>query len=120
MLAMHDLIHVVSGYGRDRAGEVQLIAFSLGLFPMRVLRVSLVLAPLSAPLRALPGLARDLWRAWRRGASARISRATRLEELLPLPLDEVRARLGVAPLRQCHPAGVWRETAPGRWMRAAS
>jgi len=120
MTAAHDLLHVVTGYGRDRAGELQLIAFSLGVAPMRVLRIAIVLGPFSVPPRKLPGVARDLWRAWRRGVAAQISRATRWEEFLPLPIDEVRTRLGVAPLRSAHPAGVWRETAPGRWMRAAS
>ena len=118
MIACHDLLHVLTGYDRDGAGEVQLVAFSLGVAPMRVLRVGLVLALFGVPLRTLPGFARDLWRAWRRGSAARISPATRWEDLLPLPSDQVRARLGVAPLRDMHPKGVWREEAEsGRWLR---
>ncbi len=118
MIACHDLLHVLTGYDRDGAGEVQLVAFSLGVAPMRVLRVGLVLALFGVPWRTLPGFARDLWRAWRRGNATRISPATRWEDLLPLPSDQVRARLGVAPLRDIHPKGVWREEVEsGRWLR---
>ena len=119
MTAMHDLLHVLTGYGRDRAGELLLIGFTLGTWSLRPLRVSLVLAPFSVPLRVLPGMARDVWRAWRRGRAARITRATLFEELLPLPLREVRERLAVAPAEVAHPAGVWRESEPGRWSRVA-
>jgi ubiquinone biosynthesis protein COQ4 len=116
MVAYHDLLHVLTGYDRDGAGEVQLVAFSLAVTPMRVLRIGLVLALLGVPPRILPRFARDLWRAWRRGTAARISRAMRWEDLLPAPLDLVRAELGVAPLRDAHPKGVWREES-GRWLR---
>jgi hypothetical protein len=107
----------LTGYGRDRAGELQLVAFTLGIWSLRALRVALVLAPFSVPLRVLPGMARDVWRAWRRGRAARISRATRLEELLPLPIGEVQARLGVASARSAHPGGIWCEGTLGRWRR---
>lgn len=119
MTAMHDLLHVLTGYGRDRAGELQLIGFTLGNWSLRALRISLVLAPFSVPPRVLPGMARDVWRAWRRGRAARISRATRLEELLPLPITEVQARLGVVPERAAHPAGIWCERARGEWLRSS-
>lgn len=118
MIACHDLLHVLTGYDRDVAGEVQLLAFSLAVAPMRVLRTGLVLALLGVPPRILPGFAHDLWRAWRRGRAARISRALRWEDLLAVPPDQVRAELGVAPLRDAHPKGVWREEAEsGRWLR---
>jgi len=117
MLAMHDLLHVVTGYDRDRAGELLLIGFTLGIWSLRALRISLALTPFSVPLRVLPGMARDVWRAWRRGRAARITRATRLEELLPLPIAEVQARLGVAPEPSAHPQGIWRESPRGRWRR---
>src|SRR5206468_2719436 len=109
MTAMHDLLHVLTGYGRDRPGELLLIAFTLAIAPMRVLRIAIVLGPFAIPPRALPGMLRDLWRAWRRGAASQISRATRWETLLPLPIAEVQARLGVAPERAAHPRGIWRE-----------
>ena len=120
IVARHDLLHVLTDYDRDRAGELQLVAFSLGVgvTPTRVYRVGIVLALLGVPPRILSGFARDLWRAWRRGISARIPQAARWEDLLPLPVEQVRARLGVAPLRDVHPKGVWREEAgSGRWLR---
>jgi ubiquinone biosynthesis protein COQ4 len=119
MTAMHDLLHVLTGYDRDRAGELQLMGFTLGRWSLRPLRVSLVLAPFSVPPRVLPGMARDVWRAWRRGRAARITRATPLETLLPLPIAEVQARLGVVPERTAHPAGIWREDARGQWLRVS-
>ncbi len=118
LIACHDLLHVLTDYDRDRAGELQLVAFTLGVSPMRVHRVGLVLTPFGVPPRMLPGFARDLWRAWRRGRAARIPPDTRWEDLLPIPLEQVRARLGVAPLRDIHPKGVWREEVEsGRWLR---
>jgi ubiquinone biosynthesis protein COQ4 len=119
MTAMHDLLHVLTGYGRDRAGELQLIAFTLGIASLRVLRIAIVLGPFAAPPRAWPGLVLDLWRAWRRGARSQISRATAWEMLLPLPIADVQARLGVAPERVAHPLGVWRESERGKWLRAS-
>jgi ubiquinone biosynthesis protein COQ4 len=109
MTATHDLLHVLTGYDRDRAGETALIAFSLGLHPMRVFKVSLLLALLSAPKRQWVRLIPYLHRAWRRGKRAHIPRATAWEELLPLPVAMVRQRLGIAPVEQVHPMGVWRQ-----------
>ena len=119
MVAMHDLLHVLTGYDRDRAGELLLAAFTLGKFSLRPLRITMALGSFVAPPRALPGLLRDLWRAYRRGAASRISRATRWEALLPLPIAEVQARLGVAPEHAAHPRGIWCESARGEWLRVA-
>jgi len=117
--AAHDLLHVLSGYDRDRAGETALLAFAIGCNPKRVLRVSLALALLVAPKRRSPALIRYLYRAWRRGQEARIPRATRWEALLPLPLAEARARLGIRAASEVHPEGVWREdAATGAWSPA--
>jgi ubiquinone biosynthesis protein COQ4 len=117
MTAMHDLLHVLTGYDRDRAGELLLAAFTLGKFSLRPLRITMVLGPFAAPPHALPGLLSDLGRARRRGAASRISRATRWEELLPLPICEVQTRLDVAPERSAHRAGIWCESARGSWRR---
>jgi ubiquinone biosynthesis protein COQ4 len=119
MTAMHDLLHVLTGYDRDRAGELLLAAFTLGKHSLRPLRITMVLGPFAAPLRALPGMQRDLWRAWRRGRASQISRATCWEVLLPLPIAEVQARLGVAPEQSAHPAGIWCEVERGKWRRIA-
>ena len=49
---------------------------------------------------------RYLFRAWRRGRRASPLVLARYEELLPLPLDEVRQRLGIAPPQAAHPGGI--------------
>ena len=49
---------------------------------------------------------RYLFRAWRRGRRASLLAAARYEELLALPLEDVRRRLGVAPASEAHPGGI--------------
>ena len=49
---------------------------------------------------------RYLFAAWRRGKRTSLLTAAPYEELLPLPLDEVRRRLGVPPASAAHPSGV--------------
>ncbi len=75
---------------------------------MRVWRVSLALTLFAAPTRQLPGFVRYLVRARRRGRAARIPRATPWEELLPLPIDEVRRRMAIPSAADAHPEGIWR------------
>ena len=116
-VASHDLLHVLTAYGRDPAGETALIAFTLPLHPVRILKVSLVFALLGAPKRRYFSLLRYLARAYQRGRRARIPDALRWEELLPLPIDEVRARLRVQPTAEAHPGGVWRALGEhGPWV----
>jgi ubiquinone biosynthesis protein COQ4 len=117
MTATHDLLHVLSGYDRDRAGELLLAAFTLGTASLRVLRLAVGLGLFVVPPRALPGMVRDLRAAYRRATAACISRATLWEALLPLPVAAVRARLGVAPEGDAHPHGIWREHPRGVWRR---
>lgn len=96
----HDLWHTVTGYKGDLLGETALLAFTvpqtknpgiaaivlLGIYRIRERRaLSMVLGGLERGLRAkyLPAI------AW--------------ESLLPLPLEEVRARLGVRPVADYEP-----------------
>ena len=116
---IHDLLHVVSGYGHDPAGETALLAFTHGVYGrrarMRVLGFGLVASLFSAPrgsrLRAI-AFAR---RARRRGARACIAFSYRWEAALPRALDEVRADLGVEPVARTHPAGVLRGARESAW-----
>ena len=107
LAASHDLLHTLTGYGRDIAGEAALLAFSLGFAPIRIFRLSLVLAFVGAPKRRPAALARYLYRAWKRGRSAKISLDIHWEELLAAPFDAARARLAIAPVQTVHPEGVW-------------
>ncbi len=93
---MHDLWHVVTGYGRDLFGEAALLAFTYAQTRNR-------------GIGAIAGV--GFWRMWRGGreAAALVRRAwwrghraaflpaADWEALLELPLDEVRRRLGIGP-----------------------
>ena len=104
----HDLFHVLTDYDTDGAGEATLLAFTL---PQIGGRANLLLTL---------GAAFEVWRqvgiawlrydlaAWRRGRHATWLPALPWEELLPLRLETVRARAGVAPTAETHPAGVLR------------
>jgi ubiquinone biosynthesis protein COQ4 len=96
---MHDLIHVVSGYGRDLLGEMAVLSFSSGR-PGRGenYRLSFVLrrARWRFVRSGRPDAARVLREAEQRGARAALLPAVEWERLLPLPLGLVRERLGVS------------------------
>lgn len=94
--SMHDLWHVVTGCDTSPDGESLLLAFTLGQVPQRGFRVviGLVLFRTKLNLR----FHRALFRAWLRGKQARALIRARWEELLPLPLDEVRRQLRVPVL----------------------
>jgi ubiquinone biosynthesis protein COQ4 len=104
----HDLWHVLTGYGADPIGEATLLAFS---WAQTGSRANLVLT-LGASLRAVRQIGLSwlpyVWKAWRRGRSAVCLAALPWETLLPLPLDEVRAIVRVAPPEIAHPGGVLR------------
>jgi ubiquinone biosynthesis protein COQ4 len=103
---MHDLWHVLTGYGRDLAGEDANLAFTWAQTRNRgigaIVLASLVIGPKTLDLF----WPRYLFRAWRRGRRASLLAAARYEELLPLPLPEVRRRLGVAEPAEAHPGGI--------------
>jgi ubiquinone biosynthesis protein COQ4 len=106
---IHDLWHVLSGYDTDEAGEAQLLAFSLAQgFANRAFWVLIVAAGVMAPWRDGFAFQRQLLEAWRRGRHARRLFVLPYEDLLPLPLDEVRSRLDIAPLQAAHPRGLLR------------
>ncbi len=103
---MHDLWHVLDGYGRDEAGEAANLAFSYAQMPFRGIALILVAAALIEPYESRIGWPRYLLRAWRRGRRTRPLVMARYEELLARPLEEVRATLGIEPAAQVHPEGV--------------
>ena len=101
MRDMHDLTHVVTGYGRDGLGELCLLAF--------MFRHT---GNLGGALIALMGLGkfakhgagrparRALFEAFAHGGQARWLPGQDWEALLALPLDEVRRQINiVAPVR---------------------
>jgi ubiquinone biosynthesis protein COQ4 len=119
---MHDLWHVLTGYGRDEAGEAANLAFTLAQTRNPGIGVIVLAAGILGPTGDRFEWQRYLFRAWRRGRRAAWLPAVRYEELLAVPLAEVRARLGIEPPEVAHPAGVVvanRDDLPADGMRLA-
>jgi hypothetical protein len=96
LLHLHDLHHVVTGYGTGLVGEAEISAYELRAgcrsFLVHLLCVGAVIGALFvAPRRVL--------RAWRRARGARTLYHTDIpyETLLEMRVDELRRRLNVAP-----------------------
>jgi ubiquinone biosynthesis protein COQ4 len=98
MRVMHDLTHVVTGYGRDPFGELCLLAFNnaqvrnlglsmlVGMGTLRLLRAKVRVAAWSAVRQARRDGLKSGWlpeQDW--------------ETLLALSLEDVRAKLRIAP-----------------------
>ncbi|NIJ42401.1 ubiquinone biosynthesis protein COQ4 [Parvibaculum indicum] len=92
----HDLWHIVTGYGRDGLGELSLLAFSYAQTRNRGIGAIVLLITYSAnKTYAGCGLWRAIREGYRRGREAHWLPAEIWEELLPLPLEQVRAKLAV-------------------------
>jgi ubiquinone biosynthesis protein COQ4 len=116
---MHDLWHVVTGYGTDELGESALIAFSHAQIPNRSFPLLIAAAILKGPKSWDLAWPRYLWRAYRRGRRATLLTAARWEELLPLPVAEVRRRLRIEPASVWHADGIRAGTLGGAAARPA-
>ena len=91
---MHDLWHVVTGYGRDLVGEASLLAFSYAQTRNRGVGFIVAVAWLRA--RGELAFARPIIsEGWRRGRQAAWLPAADWEALLAEPLQNVRERLGL-------------------------
>ena len=103
----HDLWHVLTGYGQDTAGEAANLAFSVAQIPNLGMTFLVATSVFVVQPRMKLRWAKYVFQAWRRGRAVpkRLNLAC-YEELLPLPLDEVRAKLGIPPQKQFHPDGV--------------
>ena len=124
----HDLIHALSGYGTHLASEALNIAFSFGIegdgrTGMPAELTTRAWAVISGAVM-LPNVGIGPWfgmcvDAYRRGAAAAATRpvyCTPFEELLPLPLDEVRRQMGIEPLVEPVDTGSWIRNPFGRMM----
>ena len=116
---IHDLWHVITGYGRDEAGEAANLAFTLAQFPTRGVAFLVLAAALIGPKDFRLSWQRYLYRAWRRGRRAICMTVVPYESLLPLPLDDVRTLLAIQPAMEAHPQGilVGNRDARGQWPR---
>lgn len=108
----HDIFHVVSGYDRSIIGEVGVNAYTAGqisLVPLKLMLLYLLVLS--------PGQPRVWFRyvlaAYRNGRNTPSLANVDYEAMFPLPLDEVRAQLGVGELSKVHPDGLPR---PGKFL----
>jgi ubiquinone biosynthesis protein COQ4 len=96
LIDMHDLLHTVTGYGRDGLGEICILEFQGVQFKSRGLRTLSYLAIVEA-WRLFPGT--PAWRCIREAnkvAKSAVWMATvDWEAQLVRPLDEVRRTLGI-------------------------
>ena len=104
---MHDLWHVLTGYGTDRAGEAAILTFTQAQIGGR----SHALLGLGIGFQMGRVLQRRDWpgyllRCWTRGRRAACLDLLPYEELLPLPLAAVREAVGVGDPDRVHPGGV--------------
>jgi ubiquinone biosynthesis protein COQ4 len=96
MRVTHDLWHTVTGYHGDVVGEVSLLAFSLAQIWNLGVGVIVGIGLTQLGEREAVGVMLD---GYRRGARAAWLPSVPWERLLHVPIDEVRARLGVDALR---------------------
>jgi ubiquinone biosynthesis protein COQ4 len=95
---MHDLFHVLAGYGRDELGEACVLAFS---YPHQGTRSFALIAVLGAfilrrrlKVRGVPGA---VWQAWRHGKAAAWLPVQPLQSLLEQDLATLRRQLHIKP-----------------------
>ncbi len=107
----HDLLHVLTGFGRDSLGEQCVLAFTYSQQPSPA---HLFIAYAGArEIKSKLKSAAPVYRAVREGqrlgkACPRIAELP-IHELLPLPLEEVRKRLNITPPVEYFRAhAVWR------------
>jgi ubiquinone biosynthesis protein COQ4 len=93
---VHDVWHVLAGYGRDSLGEACLVAFSYAQTKgLGWAMIALGVAHRARRHGAGQPYRRAIWEGFRRGRSARWLLGEDYERLLAEPLDAARRRLGV-------------------------
>jgi hypothetical protein len=112
-VALHDLHHVVTGYGTDVLGEAEIGAWELcagcnSAFLWWINSSAVGLGLLLSPGRVLRAGARAI------GQRTLYRDSLPHEELLALPVVELRKRLGVAPEGQAQQPGRLHHGAPGQ------
>lgn len=97
----HDLWHVVTGFGRDIAGEACLLAFTYAQTDNRGVGFFGLIGALK--LRRVFGrrFFSSMWQAYRMGGRTQWLPGQFWEQLLPKPLQQVRDELGVSDPDRC-------------------
>ena len=95
---IHELVHVVSGYGTDELGEMCELAFVAREDPRpRATRLAIRINVAAFRRQGFTHGEAVIAEAYRRGARSASLLAADWEALLPHPLDQVRAELGISP-----------------------
>jgi ubiquinone biosynthesis protein COQ4 len=96
---IHDLWHILSGYGRDGLGEASLVAFSYA----QTRGLGWAFIALGAIVQALKhrefGAVRAILEGWRRGRRAAWLLGEDYRQVLGEDLEAARRRLGIRPAR---------------------
>jgi len=103
---MHDLWHVLTGYGMDDSGEIANLWFSVGQFGNPGMAFIAFMGALDGKLDLRFGWHRYCYRAFMRGKQAVRLVCAPIEEMLELPIEEARRRLGISPPERAHPEGI--------------
>lgn len=103
---MHDLWHVLTGYGRDEAGEAANLAFTLGQMPEPGIALIVLAGAVIGPKDLRLTWPRYLLNAYHRGHNSALLSTAPYERLLAEPLDDVRRLLRIQPALQAHPEGI--------------
>ena len=93
---VHDIWHVLTGYGANALGEACVVAFSLPQTRSKGFGVIAAAVAIQF-MRARTGYpcSRAIWKAWRDGRKARWLPGLDYEALLKMPLDEARLWLRI-------------------------
>jgi ubiquinone biosynthesis protein COQ4 len=98
---MHDLLHIITGYGRDPIGEACVVAFSYAQTGHVGFAVIAFFGALNIA-KKLPGhpIRRAVWEAYRRGRKAGWLIGADWEALLSQPVEAIRAQFGIKPMHR--------------------
>ncbi len=105
---MHDLWHVLTEYGADDTGEIANLWFSVGQFGNPGMAFIAFFGMIGGKLGGRFEWPRYCYRAYRRGRRAARLVSEPVEEMLHLPIAEVRRRLRISPTERAHPEGIRR------------
>ena len=92
---MHDLWHVVTGYGRDTLGEACLLAFTYAQTRNRGIGIIALVGFFKLRKEIGNGVGRAMWQGYKAGLQASWLPAEDWEELLALPIEQVRQQLNI-------------------------
>lgn len=96
----HDMLHILTGYGRDALGEASVLAYTYQQTSGFGIQFIAYLASLEVKRWAPKGspTVGAIREAARRGKAAKNIMLYNIQDLLPRPLEEVREMLGVTPM----------------------